>query len=764
MTKRENPILMVTPTTRDHRPPVRVTPGPPKVFGNGACKSRREELAEQTDQILDFFQSEFKRWPDLPAVAKITLKEEAIAKSHRPTALFSQSTCPIIGTMGFGEILVSATPQGLKSLKNKILTTEAKKPTANISTIEKIEPFTERERLNYYDWNQLNKKINNSLIKLSIFDHQDFEENEKLKKALFELAKEHNIPIEELHYGSIKNLYVARVENDSVRDVLGNFIGLRSVLPMPYYQTLDTINPMVVLSNADISVFPAPDATKDYPVVGVIDSGVCPNNTLLSPWVVARESYVPSGLEDYNHGTMVAGLIVNSKALNHNDHRFPSSQAKIVDVNVFPRSSVGISEDDLISAIAEVIPKYPEVKIWNLSLGASNPVGETDFSDLACFLDEMHDKYQCLFIIAAGNQSDNSCWPTMDNIASLAKNRLSSPADSVRGLTVGSLAHKDTPLTLVRNEDVSPFSRIGPGPCFIPKPEITHYGGNNCINGNFTQTGVISLGPNNTLCENIGTSFATPIVSSLAAEIYHFLSYNKSEKVTPEMVKALLIHSALISNTKKVSATNLHYYGFGRPQNITDTLYCESNSITLFFNVDVRHGGFEFEKVPFPMASCLLTSDGKFKGEILMTLVYSPLTDKSFASEYCRTNVDVGMGSYDFNEEKGKNEFHSLVPATPDDINERYEVSQIEHGFKWSPVKAYYKRFPRGTGVETWRLKMKVMRRAEEDMPQTAQNAILVLTIRSLDPELPVYNEMIQEFRSMGWVTQPIDNHLRLRP
>lgn len=763
MSFNENPILVIKPSKNDHRDPITKKPGDPKIFGDGASTARRVELAKQTDQILDFLKKDFERWPELSAVAKVTLKEEALAKSHRPTALFTKSTCPIIGTMGFGEILVSVTPKGLRRLKDKILETEALKPTANISTIESIEPFTESERLHNHDWNQLENKIQNNLIKLSIFDHQNERENKKLLKALFELAEEFEIDLEKLNYGSTRSLYVAEVKDKKAKKALSNFIGLRSVLPMPYYQPLDILSPMSTLATVDGTLFPPPDLDKDYPIVGVIDSGVCPNSVLLSPWVVARESFVPVGHENFSHGTMVAGLIVNSKILNHNDDRFPASQAKIVDINVFP-DDIGISEDDLIAIIAEVVPKYPMVKIWNLSLGASNPVSETDFSDFACFLDEMHDEHQCLFVIASGNQLDSKCWPTMTNSAAMATNRLSSPADSIRGLTVGSLAHKDTALTLVKNEDVSPFSRIGPGPCFIPKPEITHYGGNICAQGKCTQTGVVSLGPNNTLCENIGTSFSTPIVSSLAAEIYHFLAKNKNEIVTPEMVKALLIHSALTSNTKKVSAENLNYYGFGRPRDISNTLYCDSHSITLFFNVDIRHGGFEFEKVPFPMADCLLTPEGKFKGEILMTLVYSPLTNKSFASEYCRTNVDVGMGSYNFNEITGKNEFRSLIPATPDDVNKRYESSQIEHGFKWSPVKAYYKKFPQGKDVDTWRLKMNVMRRAEEIMPDHAQNATLVLTIRSIDPLLPVYNEMVVELRKQGWITQPIDNHLKLRP
>lgn len=65
--------------------------------------------------------------------------------------------------------------------------------------------------------------------------------------------------------------------------------------------------------------------------------------------------------------------------------------------------------------------------------------------------------------------------------------------------------------------------------------------------------------------------------------------------------------------------------------------------------------------------------------------------------------------------------------------------------------------------METWRLKMKVIRRAEEPKPDYAQNATLVLTIRSTDSELPVYEQMRTEIDRLGWDIQPIDQHLRLR-
>src|SRR6266481_8317959 len=47
------------------------------------------------------------------APARVKLHSNAIAKSHRPTRIFSEESCPIIGAGRPGEILVKATPSGL---------------------------------------------------------------------------------------------------------------------------------------------------------------------------------------------------------------------------------------------------------------------------------------------------------------------------------------------------------------------------------------------------------------------------------------------------------------------------------------------------------------------------------------------------------------------------------------------------------------------------------------------------------------------------
>jgi len=761
MDKKDFPIQVVEIRSTDHRPPPGIQGGGAKMFGKVTAQTRHN-LTSQVDDAFSYFENQFDRWPDIPAVIKITLKKEALAKSHRPTDLLTQRTCPIIGTLDFGEILVSATPRGLKSLSIKITTTHAKKPVANISAIEKIEPYRVKDIRPNFDDSDLDMWAEQGTsLKIHTFDHNAPEINQRVEKALIEYAKELGIELEKIKYGTRCSIYKTTVNNRVTEQAFESFIGLQSIQPMPSYNPGDFELQSSPIGMVDETVLPPPDADIEYPVVGVIDSGICPNSSFLTPWIVAREEYVPQKLQDHAHGTMVAGLIAGAQSLNNQDPRFPVSRAKIVDVAVFEKN-ISLQEDVLISILEDVIPKHPDVHIWNLSLGGSTPSLSSEFSDFACFLDEMHDTYNCLFVVASGNHNHMQEWP--QTIDKNGADRVSSPGDSIRSITVGALANKDAANSLSKINEPSPFSRCGPGPCFIPKPEVSHYGGNCTANSTYTQMGLLSIGPNNSHCETLGTSFATPLVSAQAAVLWQYLDSAESPS-TPERVKALLIHSALIKSQKLTAAT-INHYGFGQPTDIIDSLYCEANTMTLMFETDLRHGGHEFERWPFPIADCLNTEEGKFKGEIIITVAYSPITDKRFKSEYCRTNVDVGMGKQlvvEDDEGVEKFEFVGVVPVAPKDLKQLYEEHQIKNGFKWSPVKAYCAKFPRGIDIETWRLKMKVTRRAELEMPEQPQRATLLLTFRGANLDHPVYNETILAMNRVGWVTHNIDEHIRIR-
>ena len=762
MGKTDFPIQVVQVRSSDYRR-TEGGSGPKKMFGE-VTEQTRAALNTQISQASSHFSAQWQRWPSLPAVVKVTLKKEALAKSHRPLSLFSSRTCPIIGSLDFGEILVSATPSGLTRLSHRIRTTTTKSATAGISTIESIEPYKVNDGFSDCEAETLNTWVQEKRqLKLHLFSHSDPRTDANIESALLELAAELGIELEKITYGTRCTAFKTITSAEKINEICDNFIGLQSLNPMPSYRPTDLELQISPIGTVDQTLLAPPDPEIEYPIVGVIDSGVCREATHLTPWVAGREEYVPHNLQDNSHGTMVAGLIAGARTLNHGDERFPEAQAKILDVTVFEKGAM-LQEDSLVTMLSDLIPKHPEVHVWNLSLALSDASSPSQFSDLACFLDELHDIYGCLFVISSGNHQLLQAWPQL--ITYGGRDRVASPGDSIRALTVGAIAnaHKDNSLS--KTDEPSPFSRCGPGPCFVPKPEVSHYGGNCAAGGTYAQTGILSIGPQNCLCESLGTSFSAPLVSAQAATLWQALD-NPQSPCTPERIKALLIHSALVQSAV-VSTSTINHYGFGRPGDVIDSLYCDPNAITLMFETDLRHGGHEFERWPFPIADCLLTSEGKFKGEMLMTVAYSPLTDNRFKSEYCRTNVEVGLGNYceiKDEDEPGvtKYEFNSFVPPAPKSLQKLFEAHQIEHGFKWSPVKAYYARFPNGKGFERWRLRMKVTRRAEELPPDAPQKATLLLTIRANTPDLPVYNDAIQLINRSGWVTVNIDEHLRIR-
>jgi len=112
-----------------------------KLFGE-VTSEVREALDFQLGGIDTHFRSSFKVSPLLPGVAKVTLKPKALAKSHRPTAIFDDSTCPIFVVGRLGELYDRVNPDGLRSLRQRIRTVKSRAGVANLSTIHSMSPYS----------------------------------------------------------------------------------------------------------------------------------------------------------------------------------------------------------------------------------------------------------------------------------------------------------------------------------------------------------------------------------------------------------------------------------------------------------------------------------------------------------------------------------------------------------------------------------------------------------------------------------------------
>lgn len=718
--------------------------GPKKLFRE-VDREFRETIEAQVLQIRDHFQESFRRLPQVPAVAKVTVRKDAVAKSHRPYGIFNEKTCPIIGSEGLDQILVSVTGPGLERLATEVRLSQAKDKIANISTLELLEPVKP----------QIEIPTEDEFAKVKLFRHHLPARDANLELAFVKLLNELGLDGSEVIYGAGLKIYKVEAENRNALQEMGLFVGIQSLGAFPTYYSVRTASTPV--RAADPSDFPLPQADVNYPIVGLIDSGIAPDDPFLAPWVIAREESVPESLRDYSHGTFVGGLIANARALNHNDGRFPSCCAKIVDVVALGKD--GTSEPELITILEDVIPKYPQVSVWNLSLSTRQPISEDTFSDFAVKLDSLQDEYQTSIVLAAGNYETAPLrsWKPQDLKGA---DRICIPSDSVRSIVVGSRAHRDHASSGVKAGEPSPFSRRGPGPVSLIRPELSHFGGNCTLDGDYTQIGVLSLNTNGFLAEDIGTSFATPLISTLTANVKEGVVGGASHLLT----RALLIHAAA-KGEGRTDPFLMQYQGFGTPPDLTQVLGCTEHECTLIFELDIEPGT-AFRKGVFPIPPCLYVDEDTVKADFLMTVVYEPELDASFGSEYCRTNIDVSLGTVStYQDDKGRTR-EKKKGQVPEDfalVGTGFESDQVKQGFKWSPTKVYRRDRVRGITGELWRLDLSVHYRADHQAVKPAK-AVLVVTISDPGNELPVYNEMIQQMNLLGWGATDLQIQPRLRP
>lgn len=713
--------------------------GPKKVFGE-VTKEFRQNLSTQVIEIRDHFADSFRQFPSLPAVARVKVREDAIAKSHRPAALFTERTCPIIGAEGLGDLLLRVTRPGLEQLARRIETNTAKSTIANLSTLRSLEAFSPKI-----------ERPQEKFAKVKLFLHHAASYDLAVDQTFTQLVKRFGIrEPREVRYGRGLKIYRIDVQNPELFAALGRFVGTQSVGPFPLYAPVRSN--AVTIRNLVPDDFPKPNDSVDYPVVGVIDSGTSEGDAYLAPWRIGRDVHVVKSEQDTTHGSFVSGLIVHARVLNHGDKKFPLCSAKFLDVVALGKN--GTSEDKLISALEQAVEAHPEIKVWNLSLGTEQCVADRSFSDFGVALDRLQDEHGVTFIVAAGNyrQPPFRGWPP-DDLGD--DDRVCAPADSLRAIVVGSVAHRDHSSSRVKSGQPSPFSRRGPGPLYLPKPELSHLGGNCNAAGTSSQIGVLSLDGKGNVAEDIGTSFAAPLVSSLFANVGHRIHGGGSRLLS----RALLVHSAALKSGK-IDPTLLRYQGFGIPADVDVVLGCDPWQCTLIFELDIRPA-VAYEKASFPMPSCLYLDEDTVKANILMTLVHEPDLDASFGSEYCRSNVEVSLGTYD-SDKDGNRRQKKQVPEDPRLAGSAYEQDLVEHGFKWSPVKVYRREMIRGVRGEMWRLDLYVTHRAGHSSID-AERAVLLITVSDPEKKAPVYDQMVVQMNKLGWAATDLQIRPRIR-
>lgn len=742
------PIKIVLPRKDDVKP-IHTGGGPKKFFGDYNVNVQNN-IINCFKGVIDYYASFFEETKNLiPAVAMLIMKDEACAKSHTPDLLLKNNH--IFGSKDINQFYIQVTESSLKESVEIAQKSDKDGVKANITAIDSIIPILSEDKLsvilrsvNDNDFEKLKKSI-----KVRLFDYGDDEINEKTKRYFFQKLRELDLlgklqPV--IHEKS--KLYKLELNSKVDLEKISNIVGVQSIDIFHTY-----VLPSFSLDIVDMEKLNNISYTESDTIIGIIDGGIGDKNSALNQYIVERKSYVGVDYQNHQHGAFIASTILYGNYLNNISETKPK-RFKLLDIEALPNNepAVGytdsISEDDLMDIIEECMKQYSGVvKIWNLSIGLPDCICNGEISDFGEFLDIMQDKYNVQFFVSAGNIIRNENWPFAYKDDD--SDRIISPADSVRAITVGSLALKDSDDSYSKKNEPSPFSRRGPGVGYMIKPELVDYGGNYNKFKKSRNLGIFGMTPDNKIVENIGTSFATP------RTLYKYSCvYDELVEKDLLLAKALLIHSARINSKSLIEKKQRLYTGYGMaPDDPQDILQTSSDEITIVFKQGIKQGKM-LEMLDFPFPKSLIY-DGKYHGEIFMTLVYSPLLDKNYGVNYCRSNVDVSFGpvysgkkySSKVELEKG-NEF-------------AFEKERVKNGSKWSSIKAYYHNLKHGIQEgDYWKLEISRLTRYDVVLPE--QEFILVLTIR--DPKgKDIYTDMVNELREKSFVTNNLEVKSQVR-
>lgn len=647
--------------------------------------------------------------------AKVKMRSDAIAKSHRPTkSVFSKNKRSfVVGGAGIGELLIEMCPGSIEKTVQAIDRAEnatREKPSrvrSEVGGIKSIQPYSAEDRVPFTlaevtEWKRGGLVSNGYYVDLFHPLYLLFEPI-NLSEDFSGLLQSFKDNLDSLDYISYKELMTPghggqvfiQIESDCDEDydsknaALLEFLAehplVRKVSAAP---SLSSYAPSFGIG-LDVDVM-APEDISSYPIVGIIDNGV---SSVFNGWKVYSWTELPEHFRIEDHGSKVAGLLVKGNELNGADLVPEIDGCRLADLFVFPskgkwEEAYPLGLENFFESLRNAVEEAKETsgaRVFNLSINQEARI-PTDgwYSVAAKKLDEISDELDVQFIISAGNLPRDQMrdkWIPADpdsNLGSLRPEHIAlPPAESIRGLSVMAL----------NPNDLSPasYTRIGPAYYAGVKPDVAYVGGSA-----EEDSGLSSI---NMLGQKVrvnGTSMSAPLVAKIMATLDNIIGGNASF----ELLKALIIHHAIFPDVIKDDAyaeARKDLYGFGIPVS-SDIILTENNHSFTFVVAD-RIPSDKKLSLSFPWPASLKQPNGTCRGDIKLTLVSRPLLDSAYGEELVRENITAYLraGTAD-GKKKGLMKF---VFSDIDDEEPAEEENLITDGFKWNPIKVSYAKLSR---------------------------------------------------------------------
>lgn len=702
------------------------------------------------------------------ALASLKLHAAALAKSHRPQEAFTQDTCPIIGDLDEpGEFLVLVSPPALDQLSKRIHSLGGK-GAAHLTSVKSFDLLSvdrcfslrAQEAVRYALDTHKHARLKLRLLNGQLFTMLD---QENLEQRL------HQFGVEEMPYIQQGNflIYAVTITNMDVAMELAKVPGVARLEPMPTYVPAGTHTLDIASLRVNVTT-----GIEYLPIIGIIDSGIDPNSPL-APLVYARKKYVLDAYYNPLHGTGVAALATAQDGIVGNTL---TPRCRLLDVTLFPdrdraRGTDGeIPEDALLAGIRETVEEFhEEVKDWNLSFARKPGIQPTEFSDIAAEFDEIQRVFGVQFFCSPGNCDFPHMrrWPPDAN--TVREEYVAAPGDSLYAITVGSCAPPHAPADAwVPDGAPSPFSPRGPVAYGVLKPDLLDEGGN--IRGTGTKIGVHTIGLDGEPYRDVGTSFSTPRVCGMFAELATYIENSGIDSSKARLcAKALLLHHAQVPDQFSLPGNFriADFYGFGRPASLEEMLGDPFWRSTSLLYAQLLPDGNDLVIDDFPYPEGLRVGE-RFLGHCWLTMVSQPLVKKDHKVEYARSNVELHFGTVS-QRDNGKERWESPLQRVS---REGYEEQRIREQYKWSPTKQYRTPARIDCRGDRWRLRVEMMLRNEEArmameeplmQEQLAVDVVIAITILDPDRVVQVSNQMVKQWVTRGYVPTQIAVAPRLR-
>lgn len=395
-------------------------------------------------------------------------------------------------------------------------------------------------------------------------------------------------------------------------------------------------SPSTQLSQIEIEM----GATNDAPIL-IADQPINSQHTLLEQACVDQigSGFQPGG---EGHGTNVASLAAYGTSIS------PAGKMKIdnivASVNIV-KPIPGEANAFMIDTdnIAEALDKYHKpnrVLVMNISSNFNELIYERKIPHwFSVLLDEHTLKYNCLFVVSAGNlgngwsddvKSEVFSMPFPEHFTS-KYSMITPPADSMNALSVGSVAYVANPTSSIsRQFEPTLISRrglIGIKSFHLIKPDLVHYDSN--WNAQFISedNGPYMAANDGGVVRGAGTSYAAPLVShDIGVLIQRYPDYSLNT------IKALIVHfSKGVTPSYAIDQeVTDSLVGHGIPD-LERALYSLADSSTLVIEDSIKVNTTKTIRIPVP-ASIAGTASRRFK--ISKTLVYSPRVNNKDVAAY----------------------------------------------------------------------------------------------------------------------------------